>query len=225
MRRRIWFRCSNSASGQEGSRGASMGFLGLSNCNIPIILLRAYSSAMSTLAEVREERRGSGECPARRHNRSHTDITAVEDLRRRSMNADLRQPTRPRRFRRSKKAPAHYPAISTTPQSPASEAKASSLPVLRPAHAGDRALAGAAQQRLLLVGNADAEDHAVDEADREDILGRVECDRGRHDVGAGAEFERRLAHRAVLGGEGPDDRGRRAGGGEPLALRRPGHAT
>ncbi len=66
-----------------------------------------------------------------------------------------------------------YAAMSTTPQSPASDAKASSFPSLLQLIDGDGALAGAAKQGFLVVREPNRQDHAVDEADGKDILGRV----------------------------------------------------
>ena len=91
-----------------------------------------------------------------------------------------------------------------------------------PGERADRAAAGAAHHRLLGVGETDGEDHAVLVADRHHLVLRVAGDAGREHL-AGAELERRLAHRPVLGMERPEHGGIGAGGGEEPALRRPRH--
>ena len=116
-----------------------------------------------------------------------------------------------------------YAEISIMPQSPASEAKASSLPVALQSMAVMAPLPGRRSQGFLAIGQAYAEDHAVDEANGEHIFHRVEGDVGDHDVGTAAELFRCLAHRAVLAGKWPDDGRRRAGRRKPFALSRPGN--
>src|SRR5690606_33012216 len=90
-----------------------------------------------------------------------------------------------------------------------------------PAHAGDCALAGAAQQHFLAVGKTCDQDHAVAIADRRNVLDRMAGNRCHHAVTAKPKLQRGLAHRTVLAREGPDDCRGRAGSGEPLGLGAP----
>ncbi len=112
--------------------------------------------------------------------------------------------------------------ISTTPQSPASEAKASSLPFLLQLIEVIAPLPGRRISASLLSAMRTARIMpSMKPIARISSAGwNLTC--GRHDVGARAEFQRRLAHRAILALERPDDRRRRTGRGKPLALGGPG---
>ncbi len=118
---------------------------------------------------------------------------------------------------------AFYPAMSTTPASPLSQPNASLRPCPVPSQRADRAGAAAPKHRVLSVVDPHGEDHAVLVADRHDILDGMAGDLRDQRLPHRAQFLRRLAHRAVLAGERPDDCRRRAGRGEPLALGRPRH--
>ena len=101
------------------------------------------------------------------------------------------------------------------------EGQAAALAV--PGQGGDGALAWPPQQNLLLIGEPGGKHHAVGIADGDDFVRRMTGNACHHHVASRTEFQRSLAHRAVLAGKGPDNGRRRAGTREPASLGAPGH--